>query len=136
MNKGTQKRYDLTEVKGLAEFMMDRAARRVQVTIQKNNDYADPDGHAEDDFKVFRNFMMAETMGICSAETGLLVRLSDKFMRAVNLMREGHVQAVADEALEDTLLDLQNYVDLLAGLMYLKKSQNDKMGEDDERNQH
>jgi len=87
----------------------------------KNADYSDPDAHLDDPMRVFRNFMLVEKLGVCSAEQGFLVRLCDKFSRLCNLLRKGHKRQVLDESKEDTILDIINYVILLAS--YLKATQ-------------
>jgi hypothetical protein len=59
------------------------------------------------------NLRVCETLGIVpSAEVGILVRLSDKFMRLISLASEE--PAVVDESFEDTVCDIHNYVDYLA----------------------
>lgn len=68
----------------------------------KNADYA---GHHQAD--PLRNFRACEEFGI-PAWQGVLTRMSDKWMRICNLARNG-TAAVADESMEDTLLDLANY---------------------------
>ena len=40
---------------------------------------------------------------------GLIVRINDKIERVSNLMKEGNVAQVADEKIEDTLMDMVNY---------------------------
>jgi len=72
------------------------------ITDAKGKDYAGEDN-------VFRNFEFIEhiTEGRVSALDGILVRMSDKFMRAANLMTR--TNAVADEKVTDTLLDLAVY---------------------------
>jgi len=111
---------DLTTPEGLAEFIKQRATERAELTLKKNNDYAAPGLKGDDPFKVFNNFMAVERRNICPAETGLLVRITDKYERMVNLMHPRHSQAVSDESLKDTILDLQNYLDILAALMELR----------------
>lgn len=79
----------------------------------KNNDYADS---ASDPL---RNFRACEDAGI-SAFDGCLTRLSDKYMRVMNLARkerEGREQGVKGEAITDTLLDMANYA-LIAIILY------------------
>ena len=93
-----------------------------ELSRRKNNDYADPEAHNEDPMRVFRNFMACELQGICTAEQGFLVRLSDKFMRMSNLLRPGHERKVDDETLDDTIKDVVNYVLLLGA--YLKAKNN------------
>jgi len=67
-------------------------AREVQVA--KNHDYA----HEGD---IFRNFRRYGTFGV-------LVRLSDKLAR-LDSFEENKTFAVADEKLEDTVIDIINY---------------------------
>jgi len=88
---------------------------------RKNADYANPEARQDDPFAVFANFTAVERLGICSTETGFLVRIMDKVVRASNLLSEGHEQAVMDEAVEDTLADLHNYSLLLRGFLVAKK---------------
>lgn len=57
-------------------------------------------------------------MEICSVEQGFLVRMSDKYARICNLIGNQKENAVLDEKVEDTLIDLANYSMLLA--VYLK----------------
>jgi hypothetical protein len=71
-----------------------------QVHDAKNHDYA---SHADP----LSNFRRCETFGI-EAWRGVLVRMSDKWSR-IEQFAGGKSAAVADERLEDTLLDLANY---------------------------
>jgi CheY-specific phosphatase CheX len=58
------------------------------------------------------NLKVAEILGIVSTtERGILVRLSDKFMRLISLMNPGVEAAVKDESVRDTVRDIHNYVD-------------------------
>ena len=67
----------------------------------KNHDYAQG---AENPFA---NFEMVANYKVASVEQGFFTRLSDKFSRVATLItREGQV---ADEKIEDTLIDLANY---------------------------
>lgn len=60
------------------------------------------------------NLRVCEHLGIVNtAERGILVRLSDKFMRLVSLAAEPTDPAVKDESLADTAADIHNYVDYL-----------------------
>ncbi len=87
------------------------------VTRRKNADYTK--GVAEDD--PFANFRQVEKMGICSAEVGILTRMSDKFARVMSWVKNGKLE-VADEGVEDTLLDLAIYSLLLLGYIISKKA--------------
>jgi hypothetical protein len=58
------------------------------------------------------NLKVAEILGIVEeAERGILVRLSDKFMRLISLMKQGADPAVKGESVRDTVRDIHNYVD-------------------------
>jgi hypothetical protein len=92
-----------------------------ELSKRKNNDYADPDSFKNDRFRVFKNFVLCNQLGVCSTEQGFLVRLADKFSRICNLLRAGHKQTVKDESIEDTAKDVINYLILL--LAYRKESQ-------------
>lgn len=117
---------ELRTIDGFIRFQRMNADERIAVCEQKNSDYADAENREGDgdDFRVFANFLAVEQFGICTAETGLLVRLTDKFMRTINLVRkmqEGRERGVVDESLRDTILDAQNYYDLLLGYLTLKE---------------
>lgn len=86
------------------------------LTERKNNDYAGK----EDPFK---NFRFCEQFGICSVENGILVRITDKLSRVINLLK-GVEQKVIDEKVEDTLKDLAVYSIIL--LTYLKSKKGAK----------
>lgn len=67
------------------------------------------------------NLKVAELLGIVpSTEEGILVRLSDKFMRLISLTKPGREAAVASESVLDTIDDIHNYVDYL-GLIWLQR---------------
>lgn len=87
-------------------FFYSMLARMREITQKKNNDY----GGAEDPFKNFREF----------GELGILVRMSDKWARIKTALKEKRELQVADESVEDTILDLSIYCLLL--LAYRKGS--------------
>lgn len=83
--------------------------RNVEISRAKNADYAS----SEDAFK---NFRVSSSFGI-EPEQGIIVRMTDKLVRASNLLtREGKV---SDEKITDTLADLANYAMILA--IYLEQ---------------
>jgi hypothetical protein len=82
----------LREFKRLTEQMY-------SITLVKNNDY----GSTEDPLANFSEF----------GELGFLVRMSDKWKRIKTALYEKRELAVANETVEDTLLDLANYCVLL-----------------------
>jgi hypothetical protein len=82
-----------------------------RIVKAKNQDYANGDA--------FKNFKSCENLGLCSAEKGILIRMSDKMARISNLLdREAEVH---DEKIEDTLLDLANYSIILLLLIESKR---------------
>ncbi len=96
----------------------DYIQRMVDLEERKGHDYAS----VEDPFK---NFLECENLEICSAEKGILVRMADKITRVSNLIDKQEAAHVADEKLDDTLIDLANYAIILA--CYLKvKSMKEK----------
>lgn len=75
-----------------------------ETTKRKNSDYT---GDSSDAFK---NFTMVEsiTQGGITAEQGFFTRMMDKMMRFAGFVKNGTLQ-VADEKIEDTVLDLAVY---------------------------
>lgn len=94
----------LAEFKALTDMMY-------EITKAKNSDYTG------DSAQPFKNFTMVETMGFASTEQGFCTRLTDKMMRIAGFVKNGTLQ-VADEKVEDTLLDMANYS--LLFICYLK----------------
>jgi hypothetical protein len=74
---------------------------------KKNTDYAGRSGT-----EPFANFTRVESMGICSTERGMLVRLTDKMSRLSSFVEAGKME-VANESFEDTVVDVINYMVLL-----------------------
>jgi hypothetical protein len=72
--------------------------------IKKNHDYS----KGED---ALRNFKLVEVMKLTDIATGIAVRLCDKFSRICNLLNTE--AKVKDEAIEDTIDDMINYLVLL-----------------------
>lgn len=93
----------------------DYIKRMADLESKKGHDYAS----VEDPFK---NFLECENLQICSAEKGILVRMADKITRVSNLIEKNEEAQVADEKLDDTLIDLANYAIILA--CYLKSKKN------------
>lgn len=85
----------------------------LELMKRKNMDYA---GNHE----VFHNFHSVERFGICAAEIGILVRMSDKMARIANLIDQP--ASVSAESLSDTLTDLMNYANILKVYLDNKKT--------------
>lgn len=74
----------------------------------KNRDYAGNEGN-----EPFANFTRCEAMGICETEQGFMVRVTDKMSRLSSFLRSGKM-FVEDESFRDTIVDVINYMVLLA----------------------
>lgn len=85
--------------------------------IRKNAGYSGID--TEDPW---RNFRFAELFGI-SPLKGCLVRMSDKYIRISNLIRNEENEKVG-ESIKDTLLDLASYA-LIAYCLYEEEENGD-----------
>lgn len=82
---------------------------------KKNRDYAGRGGT-----EPFANFTRVESMGICSTESGMLVRLTDKMSRLSSFAESGKL-AVENESFEDTVVDVINYMVLFYAYIKNKK---------------
>lgn len=69
------------------------------------------------------NLRVCEILGIVPiTERGILVRLSDKFMRLISLVQVGVAPKNQDEKIEDTVLDIINYASYLS-LIWKKRNE-------------
>ena len=75
----------------------------LDILDKKNHDYT------KDNSDALRNFKAVEFFRLTDAPTGILVRLSDKFMRICNLSH-GDKAKVVGESLQDTIDDMINYL--------------------------
>jgi len=90
---------------------------------QKGHDYNRQQQHDGD---TLFNLKVAEVLGIVlTAERGILVRLSDKFMRLISLMTPGVEAKVRGESVRDTVRDIHNYADYC--LMLWEKRRQDAL---------
>jgi hypothetical protein len=71
----------------------------------------------------FANFRMCESFGV-SAFLGCLVRMSDKFIRITNIVKNKKNDTVPDENLKDTFMDLAVYS--VIAVCLLEESENKK----------
>lgn len=83
-----------------------------EIMTNKNHDYTAGGG-------VFDNFRHAEIFGV-PGELGLLMRVMDKLMRLKSFIVLGKL-AVEGEPAEDAIVDIINYMVLLAGMLDEKK---------------
>jgi len=73
----------------------------------KNHDYAGASGDTP-----FRNFQMAENLGVCSTEAGIILRMGDKLQRLATFANDGKLEVKGETTL-DAVLDIINYAILL-----------------------
>ena len=102
------------------EFCVDARA----ICKKKSKDYAK-------DEDVFLNFTKCERDGLCSTDTGLMVRLSDKMIRLPNVIKNGN--ACLDETALDTIQDAVNYLILLAGWLSRERTQQLTLPKDEDK---
>lgn len=91
------------------KFIEDGYKKAHGIIVKKNSDYAT----GEDPFK---NFKMSSLIEV-APERAILVRISDKLARISNLMKPGKKAQVSDEAIEDTILDMINYLAILRAFL-------------------
>jgi hypothetical protein len=111
----TEKGLAVTREELIAYFEATTAAM-LETVKRKNADYAGAK-HGED---AFANFKAVEHLGLCSVETGMLTRMSDKLARLATYVATGQL-VVKDESVKDTLLDLANYAILMAAYVGEKR---------------
>lgn len=73
----------------------------------KNADYGGIDGD------VLENIKMCQMLDICAAEQGILIRMTDKYKRLINLLKGKEGPKVKSETTTDTIRDLIGYLILL-----------------------
>lgn len=91
------------------EFLISHAAKIfaqcVEIMKMKNADYSGSDANA------FRNFEGVEYFKVCDTKTGMMVRLTDKFMRISHLLK--NPPKVKSESLKDSIEDAINYLAIM-----------------------
>lgn len=85
--------------------------QNLETIKRKNADYAG-------DGDVYKNFNLVESLGICSVEQGILVRMCDKMARVSTLLNKEN--SVLSESIADTLDDLSNYSMILKSYLEQK----------------
>tara|TARA_Y100001937_G_scaffold102981_1_gene141825 strand:- start:648 stop:1007 length:360 start_codon:yes stop_codon:yes gene_type:complete len=88
----------------------------------KNRDYAGNHGS-----EPFANFTRCEAMGICDTEQGFMVRITDKMSRLSSFLDSGKMH-VEDESFHDTVIDVINYMVLLAA--YTKEKDSEQLSQE------
>lgn len=97
---------------------LDLLEKMKELHIKKNAGYS---GDSQDRWA---NFRMSESFGV-SAVLGCLVRMSDKFIRIKNLIKNPNNEQVG-EAITDTLMDLASYALITICLINEKPSTSPK----------
>ena len=98
----------------LFKHMEETTQKMNDICRKKNNDYTGIG------VSPFSNFERVENMGICSTEQGFLTRMTDKMSRIASYSANVKL-LVADEGVEDTLIDMANYSLLMLGYIRQKK---------------
>jgi len=96
--------------RGFVSSMTENSLVALDLVMSKTQDYATMDDP-------YRNFRMCESVGV-SVEKGILVRMCDKLSRIGNLV-EKEDPSVKNESIEDTLVDIMNYANIL--LCYIQE---------------
>lgn len=89
------------------------------IHVRKSAGYA-----GADNLDTWANFRLSENFGV-SAFKGCLIRLSDKFIRVSNLVRDAKNEQVG-ESIKDTLLDLASYCLIAICLLEEKDEQENR----------
>jgi hypothetical protein len=85
-----------------------------QIMRAKNHDYTGASGQTP-----FGNFQAPEQLGLCSTETGIVMRMMDKIKRLVTFCTAGALR-VHNEGPRDACLDIVNYAILLSAYLVHK----------------
>jgi hypothetical protein len=101
------------EKEDLFKFMEQKTAKMIQVCKEKNSDYTGVNASP------FANFELVSHYG-GSVEWGFFTRLSDKFSRIASFISNVQLQ-VKDESVEDTIIDMANYLLLFAAYLRSKR---------------
>lgn len=99
----------------LLQFHEKLTAECREIMRQKNHDYAGASGATP-----FGNFQAPEQLGLCSTETGIVMRMLDKLKRLVTFCNAGQLK-VENEGAADACKDIVNYAIILAA--YVKEKQ-------------
>jgi len=64
----------------------------------------------------FANFKRGEILGFATAEEGLMLRVIDKVSRISTFLKQGKL-TVENESVNDSIMDIINYMVLLQGML-------------------
>jgi hypothetical protein len=104
----------------VVKFRQEMYERSTALIKSKGHDY---NRKQQMDGDTLFNLQVCKLLGITpTAEHGILVRLSDKFMRLISLVDAD--PATVGESFDDTVVDIHNYVDYVALLRRLRTAPN------------
>ena len=90
-----------------------------QIMAAKNHDYTGASGDP------FANFRASEIFGVEST-ISILVRVLDKLQRIKTFAEKGELR-VENESVKDAILDVMNYMVLIAGMIWERRSLPDNL---------
>ena len=94
--------------------MLDNFDRAYQLFCRKQHDYGDSNIRLGLDLHSSSSESFANNR---LAQLGVVIRMNDKINRLINLYKKDMVETSAvDESVEDTLIDLMNYANILMTL--------------------
>ena len=100
------------DIEDLKQFQQALFAKCIDLAKTKGRDYSGV--HSD----TFYNLRACERSSICSAEEGILIRLSDKLSRLTSFIKQGKV---INEPIEDTVLDIINYSSYILAIIKEKQ---------------
>lgn len=119
----------MSSVQDVKEFRRRMFDESMAIIEKKGHDYNRQQQNGGD---TLFNLRVCELLGIVpSAERGILVRLSDKFMRLISLMEPGVDPAVKGESVRDTVRDVHNYLDYCLQIWEERGSKDDGLSQAD-----
>lgn len=98
----------------LLQIHRDLCSRSCDLMKKKSEDYATGDDP-------FANFKRGEILGFATSEEGLMLRVVDKISRISTFLKRGQLN-VENESVEDSIMDIINYMVLLQGMLVDKNN--------------
>lgn len=110
------------KIETLRELHCSLCARAATLMQAKNHDYTGGQ-------HPLANFLSADARGV-PAELGLMLRVDDKLKRLQTFITKGTLK-VSGEGVKDSIIDVINYMVLLAGLIYCRTGDPTLLGKED-----
>lgn len=102
----------LFEIRGTYDYAL-------EIVEKKSSDYAG-------DENPFSNFDTSAVISGIPVTQGLLVRIADKQSRLTNLLNNNREAKVLDESIEDTIVDMINYLAILKAHLHRENESSTK----------